>query len=130
MRSGLNRVVWIFAAASVAVLTACGGGANGSGTADAEACAAVTPDLQTAREAVIEAIGYGDWSQVMLAPDVTGPTQKYGLLVMPFVATDAVSRVTGTVALEGENYVIEATDAAGEVVCQIDQDGTITRVDK
>ena len=88
----------------------------------------VVEDLETAREAVIEAMEYGTWTQVMLAPDVDGPTQKYGLLVMPFIKTDAASRVTGTVTLDGDNFRIEADSAATGRTWQIDQDGNITEV--
>ncbi|MCB2413536.1 hypothetical protein LGT39_11855 [Demequina sp. TTPB684] len=89
----------------------------------------VATDLQTARQAVLDALADDDWAQVMLASDVQEPTIKYGLMVMPFVATDAASRVTGTVTIEeGGNFVIEADSAATGETWQIDQDGTITQV--
>jgi hypothetical protein len=86
----------------------------------------VATDLETARDAVVEAMGYGTYDQVMLASDVDGPTQKYGLMVMPFVKTDAAARVTGTVNIDGEDFVIEAESAETGTTWQIDQDGTIT----
>ncbi|BDZ61763.1 hypothetical protein Lsed01_00416 [Demequina sediminis] len=88
----------------------------------------VATDLETARQAVLDALADEEWAQVMLASDVTEPTVKYGLMVMPFVATDAAERVTGTVNIDGGNFVIEAESAATGQTWQIDQDGTITEV--
>lgn len=89
----------------------------------------VAADLQTARQAVLDALADDAWAQVMLASDVSEPTVKYGLMVMPFVKTDAASRVTGTVTInDGDQFVIEADSAATSTTWQIDQDGTITEV--
>ncbi len=62
----------------------------------------------------------------MLAADVDRPTQKYGLLVMPFVKSDAAEKVTGTVTIDGGKYTIDAVSAATGKTWQIDQDGVIT----
>ena len=95
----------------------------------AEVSVDVATDLQTARQAVLDALADDDWAQVMLASDVGVPTVKYGLMVMPFVATDAAARVTGTVAIEdGGDFVVEAESAATGETWQIDQDGAITQV--
>lgn len=89
----------------------------------------VADDLETARQAVLDALAEDpDWTQVMLAGDVTQPTQKYGLLVMPFVKSDAAKHVTGTVAIDGGKFVIEAESEATGQIWQIDQDGTISEV--
>lgn len=89
----------------------------------------VAGDLQTARQAVLDALADDpSWTQVMLASDVDKPTQKYGLLVMPYVASDAADHVTGTVNIDGDKFVIEAESAATGKTWQIDQDGTITEV--
>jgi hypothetical protein len=64
----------------------------------------------------------------MLAGDVKQPTQKYGLLVMPFVKSEAAKRVTGTVDIADGKYVIEAESAETGETWQIDQDGNITQV--
>jgi hypothetical protein len=63
----------------------------------------------------------------MLAGDVKQPTQKYGLLVMPFVKSEAAKRVTGTVDIADGKYVIEAESAETGETWQIDQDGNITQ---
>jgi hypothetical protein len=89
----------------------------------------VAEDLQTARQAVLDALADNpDWAQVMLAGDVTQPTQKYGLLVMPFVKSDAAKHVTGTVEISDGKFVIEAESAETGQTWQIDQDGNITEV--
>lgn len=89
----------------------------------------VATDLEGARAAVEEALAEDpSWAQVMLAGDVDAPTQKYGLLVMPFVKSDAAAKVTGTVNIDGNKYTIEAESAATGQTWQIDQDGNITEV--
>lgn len=89
----------------------------------------VAQDLESARQAVEDALADDpNWAQVMLAGDVTAPTQKYGLLVMPFVASDAAAYVTGTVTIDDGDYVIEAESAATGETWQIDQDGNVSEV--
>ncbi|MFP5359787.1 MAG: hypothetical protein ACLGHM_04735 [Actinomycetes bacterium] len=102
--------------------------AEGSTAATEQSTVDVATDLETARQAVLDALADEEWAQVMLASDVSEPTVKYGLMVMPFVATDAAERVTGTVNIDGGNFVIEAESAATGQTWQIDQDGTITEV--
>lgn len=112
-------------------LTACSTGGSDAGgssqtqTADVD----VATDLETARQAVVDALADNpDWAQVMLAGDVKQPTEKYGLLVMPFVKSEAAKRVTGTVNIDGGKYVIEAESAETGQTWQIDQDGNISEV--
>ena len=89
----------------------------------------VREDLTNARQAVADALAEDDsWTQIMLASDVEAPTVKYGLLVVPFTASDAAERVTGTVNISDGKYTIEADSAATGETWQIDQDGTITQV--
>lgn len=111
-------------------LTACSSDSTGGGDAAETATADVdvAEDLQTAKQAVDDALADDDWAQVMLASDVDAPTVKYGLMVMPFVKTEAAERVTGTVNIDGGKYVIEAVSAETGQTWQIDQDGTITEV--
>jgi hypothetical protein len=112
-------------------LAACSSGDEGSSDTP-EVTAAVTvdvaTDLETARQAVLDALADDDWAQVMLASDVDAPTVKYGLMVMPFVSTDAASRVTGTITIDDGKFVVEADSAATGETWQIDQDGAITQV--
>lgn len=102
-------------------------GSNGSQTQAADVD--VATDLQGARQAVVDALEADpSWAQVMLAGDVQQPTEKYGLLVMPFVKSEAAKRVTGTVNISDGKYVIEAESAETGQTWQIDQDGNITEV--
>jgi hypothetical protein len=122
----------LIAVTGVFGLTACSSDDGGSGSSETtettETDVDVAEDLQTARQAVLDALADGDWAQVMLASDVDAPTVKYGLMVMPFVASDAASRVTGTVTIDDGDFVIDADSAATGQTWQIDQDGTITEV--
>lgn len=127
LATGLGLLIGV---TGVTGLTACSSddGANGSdSTVTAEVNVDVATDLQTARQAVLDALADDDWAQVMLASDVDAPTVKYGLMVMPFAATDAASRVTGTVTIDGGKFVIEADSAATGETWKIDQDGDITQ---
>lgn len=119
----------LIAATGAFGLTACSsdGGSEGS-SEGTQVDVDVAEDLETARQAVLDALADDDWAQVMLASDVDAPTVKYGLMVMPYVASEAAARVTGTVSIDGGNFVIEAESAATGQTWQIDQDGTITEV--
>jgi hypothetical protein len=122
----------LIAVTGVFGLTACSSDDGGSGSSETtettETDVDVAEDLQTARQAVLDALADDDWAQVMLASDVDAPTVKYGLMVMPFVASDAAARVTGTVTIDGGDFVVEAESAATGQTWQIDQDGTIAEV--
>ena len=127
MRAGGLAV--LIAATGAFGLTACSSDDGAAGTdteVSQEAAVDVATDLETAKAAVDEALAGEDWAQVMLASDVDSPTVKYGLMVMPFVKTDAAERVTGTVNIDGGNYTIEAVSAATGQTWQIDQDGNIS----
>jgi hypothetical protein len=126
LTAGLGMLI---AVTGVFGLTACSGDDGGSGSSETtETDVDVAEDLQTARQAVLDALADDDWAQVMLASDVDAPTVKYGLMVMPFVASDAAARVTGTVTIDGGDFVVEAESAATGQTWQIDQDGTIAEV--
>ncbi|WP_187365223.1 hypothetical protein [Cellulosimicrobium cellulans] len=121
----------VLAATGALGLAACGsdGGGSGGGASDAaEQDVDVAEDLENARQAVLEALEDDDWDQVMLASDVSAPTVKYGLLVMPYTYSDAASRVQGTIAVSDGKFTIEADSAETERTWQIDQDGSITEV--
>ncbi|WP_084078851.1 hypothetical protein [Demequina sp. NBRC 110057] len=131
MRAG--GLAFVIAATGAFGLTACSSDSDAGASTDTEVSEETTvdvaADLETAKAAVDEALAEDpSWTQVMLASDVESPTQKYGLLVMPYVPTDAVEHVTGTVNIDGGNYVIEAESAATGETWQIDQDGTISEV--
>ncbi|NHT18501.1 hypothetical protein [Cellulomonas sp. IC4_254] len=114
-------------------LTACGSDDSGSGGSSAGEQAAsesdIAEDLENARTAVADALAEDDsWAQIMLASDVTAPTVKYGLLVVPYTYSEAASRIQGTVNIEDGKYTIDGDSAETGQTWQIDQDGTITEV--
>lgn len=114
-------------------LTACGSsddsGSGSSAGSEAASESDITEDLENARTAVADALAEDDsWAQVMLASDVTAPTVKYGLLVVPYTFSDAASRIQGTINIEDGKYTIDGDSAATGLTWQIDQDGTITEV--
>ncbi|WP_062461425.1 hypothetical protein [Demequina soli] len=123
----------LIAATGTLGLTACSSdttdtGASADTAATEQSTVDVAADLELARTTVLDALADDDWAQVMLASDVTAPTIKYGLMVMPYVASDASSRVQGTITIDGGDFTIEADSAATGQTWQIDQDGTITEV--
>jgi len=114
-------------------LTACGSDDSGSGGSSAGEQAAsesdIAEDLENARTAVADALAEDDsWAQIMLASDVSAPTVKYGLLVVPYTFSEAASRIQGTVNIDGGKYTIDGDSAETGQTWQIDQDGTITEV--
>lgn len=121
----------LIAVTGVFGLSACGsndGGTEGS-SETAPADVDVVEDLENARTAVADALAEDDsWAQIMLASDVDAPTVKYGLLVVPYVASDAAEHVQGTITIDDGNYTIDAESAATGQTWQIDQDGTIAEV--
>jgi len=115
-------------------LTACGNDDGGSSTSSSSGEQAasesdIAEDLENARTAVADALAEDDsWAQIMLASDVSAPTVKYGLLVVPYTASEAASRIQGTVNIEDGKYTIDGDSAETGQTWQIDQDGTITEV--
>ena len=115
-------------------LTACGSDDGGSSTSSSSGEQAasesdIAEDLENARTAVADALAEDDsWAQIMLASDVTAPTVKYGLLVVPYTYSEAASRIQGTVTIDGGSYTIDGDSAETGQTWQIDQDGTITEV--
>lgn len=127
MRAGGLAV--LIAATGTFALAGCSSDGDANTEVTQEATVDVATDLQNALTAVKKALAEDpSWTQVMLAGDVDAPTQKYGMLVMPFVKSDAAEHVTGTVTIEDGKYTIEAESAATGETWQIDQDGTITEV--
>lgn len=108
-------------------LTSCSTDSTGDTSQTQASEVDVAEDLNTARQAVIDALAENPNSaQVMLAGDVKQPTEKYGMLVMPFVKSDAAKRVTGTVNIADGKYIVEAESADTGQTWQIDQDGNIS----
>lgn len=127
--AGLTLLIATTGALGLAACSSDDGGSTPTAAVE-QSTVDVATDLQTARQAVLDALADDNWDKVMLASDVGAPTVKYGLMVMPFAPTDAASRVTGTVTIDGSNFKIEAVSAATGTTWQIDQDGNITEATK
>ncbi len=70
----------------------------------------------------------GAMTQIMLASDVDQPTQKYGMWVMPYYPSEAVSKFISTVQVDGDKFKVTATSAETSKVWEMDQDGNLTEV--
>ena len=135
LTTGLGLMI---AATGVFGLAACGSDDSDAAGSDSGNASQSTPvdvdvadDLKAAQTAVADALAEdSSWGQIMLASDVKAPTVKYGMLVVPYVSSEAASRVQGTVTITDGKYTIEADSAATGATWKIDQDGTITEVSK
>lgn len=66
-------------------------------------------------------------TQIMLASDVTDPTQKYGMWVMPYAPDkEVVSKFISTIQVDGDKFFVTATSAETGKVWEMDQDGNMT----
>ena len=134
LTTGLGLLITVTGAFGLAACGSDEGGSESPSSASSENASVdvdVTEDLENARTAVADALAEdGSWGQIMLASDVKAPTVKYGMLVVPYTASDAASRVQGTVTITDGKYTIEADSAASGQTWQIDQDGTITEASK
>lgn len=66
-------------------------------------------------------------TQIMLASDVTDPTQKYGMWVMPYAPDkEVVAKFISTIQVDGDKFFVTATSAETDKVWEMDQDGNMT----
>lgn len=115
-------------------LAACSGGSGDSGastsaTATVEGEDAETKaDLVLALETVQQTLADNpDLTQIYLANDVDKPTEKYGMLVVPYHHSEATEKLTTSVVeIENGKYVIGAVALESQKTWLIDQDGNIT----
>lgn len=142
MKNSLVRIGLVAALAltSAAGLAACSGSDSGAATAESSAAApaaqgddaATKEDLTKARQVVLDTLeSNGDLPQIYLANDVDKPTEKYGMLVVPYDWSDATEKLTTSIVkIDGGKFVIGALAKESQKEYQIDQDGTITEVTK
>lgn len=144
MKNSLVRIGLAAALAltSAAGLAACSGSDSGAAPAGAESSAAAPAaqgddaatkeDLTKARQVVLDTLAEnGDLPQVYLANDVDKPTEKYGMLVVPYDWSDSTEKLTTSIVkIDGGKFVIGALAKESQKEYQIDQDGTITEVTK
>ncbi|WP_333812149.1 hypothetical protein [Timonella senegalensis] len=135
-RTGL---VLALSAAAAFGLTACGSGeagdkpdssasqsADNSNVAESEA---FINDMKEGVKIIADQIeASGAMTQIMLASDVDQPTQKYGMWVMPYYPSEAVSKFISTVQVDGDKFKVTATSAETSKVWEMDQDGNLTEV--
>ncbi|WP_026460987.1 hypothetical protein [Schaalia suimastitidis] len=102
---------------------------SSSAAADSED-AETKADLELALTTVKETLETNpDLTQIYLANDVDKPTEKYGMLVVPYDHSDATEKLTTSIVeIQDGKFIIGAVAAASQKTWQIDQDGTITEV--
>jgi len=137
LATGLGLVLALAGAFGLAACSSGGGDTSGGATSQAadsepaEETVDVAEDLENARQVIADTLAEEpNWGQIMLASDVDYPTEKYGLLVVPYSYSDASERVQGTITITDGKYTIDAVSAATGKTWRIDQDGKITEVTK
>ncbi|MCL3861145.1 hypothetical protein [Actinotalea sp. K2] len=128
LTTGLGLMIAVTGAFGLTACSSDDGGSGGS-SESTPSDVDVADDLENARQAVADALAEDDsWAQIMLASDVSAPTVKYGLLVVPYEYSEAASRVQGTITIDDGDFTIDADSAATDQTWRIDQDGTLTEV--
>ncbi|MDC4232917.1 hypothetical protein M3T53_04225 [Actinomyces sp. B33] len=137
-----NSLLRIGLAAAIAMtgtagLAACSGSSDAPAAAGQSAAvegedAATKDDLVRARQTILDTLESNpSLTQIYLANDVDKPTEKYGMLVVPYDWSDDTEKLTTSIVkIEGgTNFVIGALAAQSQKTYQIDQDGTISEVE-
>lgn len=86
-------------------------------------------DLELARQTILDTLADNpDLDQIYLASDVKKPTEKYGMLVVPYAYSEATEKLTTSIVKieSGPKFVIGAVAAESQKTWEIDQDGNIT----
>ena len=140
-----NKLARIGVAVAISTAAVFGVAACGSGdAAEPKSTSSVSEDTTNAEEseAFVKDLTDGvdiikgqlaevsDLTQIMLATDVSNPTQKYGLWVMPYQPSDAVKKFTSKIDVEDGKFVVTAVSAETGKQWQMDQDGVMTEVTK
>lgn len=117
-------------------LAACSGSSDSAATTQSAASetaqgedAETKADLELARQTILDTLADNpDLDQIYLASDVKKPTEKYGMLVVPYAYSDATEKLTTSIVKieEGPKFIIGAVAAESQKTWEIDQDGTIT----
>lgn len=135
LRIGLAAALTLTSAAG---LTACSGsGTTTAGSSSAASAAqgedaATKEDLVKARQVILDTLAEnGELTQIYLANDVDKPTEKYGMLVVPYDWSDETEKLTTSIVkIDNGKFVIGALAAGSQKEYQIDQDGKISEVTK
>lgn len=86
-------------------------------------------DLELARQTILDTLADNpDLDQIYLASDVKKPTEKYGMLVVPYAYSEATEKLTTSIVKieSGPKFVIGAVAVESQKTWEIDQDGNIT----
>ena len=107
-------------------------GAASSSSAVSAEDAGTHADLEAARQTILSTLEErGDLPEIYLASDVKKPEEKYGMLVVPYVHSEATEKLTTSIVkINGGAFTIGAISASTGTEWQIDQDGTITEAAK
>ncbi|MCD4549523.1 hypothetical protein [Schaalia sp. lx-260] len=136
-----NSLLRITLAASLVVtmgigLAACSSSSSTQSGASASAASgedsATKADLEKALQTVKDTLASKpELTQIYLANDVDKPTEKYGMLVVPYAYSDATEKLTTSIVeINGGKYVIGAVAKESQKTWQIDQDGKISEKTK
>lgn len=90
-------------------------------------------DLELARQTILDTLAENpDLDQIYLASDVKKPTEKYGMLVVPYAYSEATEKLTTSIVKiePGPKFVIGAVAAESQKTWEIDQDGNIAEATK
>ncbi|QWW20407.1 hypothetical protein I6B53_04825 [Schaalia sp. 19OD2882] len=116
------------AAASGAATSSQSAGSQTAQGEDAETKADLELALKTVKDTLAE---QPDLPKVYLAGDVDKPTEKYGMLVVPYKHSDATEKLTTSIVeIKDGKYVIGALAKESQKTWQIDQDGNISEKTK
>ncbi len=85
-------------------------------------------DLELALKTVNDTLASNpDLTQIYLAADVDKPTEKYGMLVVPYVHSDATEKLTTSIVeISDGKFTIGAVAKESQKTWEIDQDGNIS----
>lgn len=112
-------------------VSACSGSSSSSSSSASQAQgedAATKADLEKARQVVTDTLkDKPELTQIYLASDVDKPTEKYGMLVVPYAYSDATEKLTTSIVeISGGKYTIGALAKSSQKTWTIDQDGKIS----
>lgn len=133
MKNSLLRITLALALALTgsSALAACSG-SDAPAASDSAAQgedAETKADLELARKTILDTLADNpDLDQIYLASDVKKPTEKYGMLVVPYAYSEATEKLTTSIVKieKGPKFIIGAVAAESQKTWEIDQDGKIS----
>ncbi|WP_115727492.1 hypothetical protein [Actinomyces culturomici] len=133
LRIGLAVALAVSAGAGLA---ACSGSDSAAGSSQSSSASAsqgedaeTKADLEAARQTILDTLKDNpDLTQIYLASDVKKPTEKYGMLVVPYAYSEATEKLTTSIVKieSGPKFIIGAVAKESQKTWEIDQDGKIS----